>query len=169
MFIQTTYPEQFGFGFEGQLADSGSDRFIRIYTNSVADMSFGRAVVQLPADADNECSIPSAASQGLLGITTFTHAWERDLLSDSGDAGIAQNKPANVLRRGRVIVVVESAVTPASPVYYRHSNAGASPEAIARFRGDNDGGSGDVEQVTSGARFMTSASAGEKAILEISL
>lgn len=168
MAIQTTYPEQFSIGFEGQLADGASDRFARSYTNITVDMEYGRMVVQAPGDADNECSVPATGSIAALGVTMFTHATERTLLPDAGTFGIPVNKPANVLRRGRVVVVVEEAVTPASAVHFRHNAPGALPEAIGRWRTDVDGG--DATLVANAkARFMTSAAAGEKAILEFDL
>ncbi len=161
--IQTTYPEQFEIGFEGQLADGASDRFTRTYANPNADMSFGRVVIQGAADA--ECALPSAPGQSAIGITHFTHAWERSLLPDTGTAGIPRTKPANVLRRGRIVVVVETPVTPADTPHFRHANAGASPEDIGRLRADNAGG--DATPLS--GRFMTSAAAGEKAIFEFDL
>ena len=164
---QLTYNDFFDLGFEGQLADGSPDRFIQSKVNAAASMEFGRAVVQ--GATDKEVALPSAGTgETFAGVTVHTHATERFLQGPSGGpfVGIPQNQPANVLTKGRVVVVPETAVTPADPVYYRWQGAGADPEALARFRADAD--SGDALLVAS-ARWVTSAAAGEKAILELNL
>ena len=64
------------------------------------------------------------------------------------------------------MVIVEEDVTPDDDVFFRHSGAGASPEAIGRFRTDAD--TANADQVNS-ARWLTSAVAGGLAVLGINL
>ena len=163
---QLTYPNDFEFGFEGMMADGGPDRYVRSYVNSAADMEFGYAAVQGPSDA--EIRTPSGAADVFVGITVHTHATERYEQGPMGGpyVGIPSTHPANVMAKGRVIVVVENAVAPGDDVYVRFQNAGAAPEAVGRFRNDAD--AGDAFQVTA-ARWLSSAAAGEKAILEVNL
>ncbi len=162
---QTTYTDTFALGFEGQLADGGVDRFSETRVNTTVEMSFGRAVVR-HASNDNEVEVPSTGNTNFEGVTHHTHAVELGEITGTATEGIPVNKPANILRKGRVLVIVEEAVTPASSVFFRHNAPGALPEALGRFRTDAD--AGDATQVTA-ARFVTSASAGELAILELNL
>lgn len=168
MALQTTYPADFALGFEGQLADGGHDRFSETKVASTsADYFFGRAVM-LDVTDETQFIIPAGAGT-FAGITHRTHSVELDTLPAGTEEGIPDTKPANILRKGRIIVFPEDAVAPGDTVFFRHSNAGADPEGNGRFRSDNDGGSGDVQQVSTGARWVTAAAAGEAAILEINL
>lgn len=132
-------------------------------------MPFGRACVQ-SSKGDDFMRLPYTGtnSSGFLGVLSRSHAVAPELLpSTDEDAGLPTTQPGNVLRKGRMWVKVETAVTPASTVYFRHAAPGASPEAIGRFRANNDGG--DATACPSGVRFLTSASAGSLAILEVNL
>lgn len=165
MALQTTYPAAFALGFEGQLADGGSDRHSETRVNTTVEMSFGRAVVR-HASNDNEVEVPSTGNVNFEGITHHTHAVELGSIVGTATEGIPEDKPANILRKGRIVVLVEEAVTPADSVFFRHNAPGALPEALGRFRTDAD--AGDATAVAS-ARFVTSAAAGELAVLEINL
>jgi len=170
MGIQTSYPETFAVGLEGDLADSGSDRHVRTFVeeNGVAYF-FGRAVER--GTSGDEFIVPLGTAANFMGVTVHTHAVELSELPDATLEGIPSTKPANVLTKGRVLVLPETAVAPGSAVYYRFQNAGADPEGQGRFRSDNDGGSLDVVQlpVGSGAVWRTAAAAGEPAVLELNL
>jgi hypothetical protein len=167
--LQTTYPAVFNLGFEGQLADGGGDRFSEVLVEeNAADYFFGRAVER--GAADNEFIIPVTGTLATFyGITHHTHAVELGTLPTATNEGIPGTKPANIVRKGRAIVFPEVAVTKGAPVFYRFQNAGADPEGQGRFRDDNDGASGDVVDISTIARWVTSAGAGAPAILEINL
>lgn len=74
--------------------------------------------------------------------------------------------PVNVLRRGRIYVVPEDAVTISSNVFIRHTQGVAANQTVGRFRSDGDSATADQ---LAGARWITNVSAGQLAILEINL
>lgn len=163
---QLTYPETFAIAQEGSLADGGTDRHTRTFTEeNGVEYFFGRAVEQ--GTADGEYISPAGTAADFLGVTHRTHAVELDQLAVAGETGIPANKPANVITKGRVIVFPETAVAPGNAVFYRFQNAGAAPEGQGRFRADNDAASGDVVQLAAGAKWRSTAVAGEAAILEL--
>ncbi len=167
--IQTTYPENMPLGLEGQLADDGGDRHTRAYVEeNGVEYFFGRAVER--GTADDEYVSPLGTLADFLGVTTRTQATELSSLPPGATLeAIPATKPANVLSKGRVIVFPENAVAPGDSVFYRFQNTGVDPEGQGRFRSDNDAASGDVVEVTAGARWLSSAAAGEAAILELNL
>ena len=130
------------------------------------NMPFGRVAVRDTA-GDYLCRLPASGAVDVVGVVAHSHAVEPGLLPSSDtSAGYPSKKPANILRRGRVWMVTEQNVTPASTVYFRHASPGASPEALGRVRGDNDGG--DATAFT-GAKFMTTATAGNPVLVELNL
>lgn len=132
---QTSYPAAMARGVEGQLADASEQCEIVSRTNTAAAMYFGRAVEADPTE-DDEVDIPGGATSGIFeGVTVFTHAIDAFDISED----IPRYNPCNVLQRGRVLVVAEVSVAKDDKAYYRYQNAGASPEAIGRFRNNLDG------------------------------
>jgi len=79
--------------------------------------------------------------------------------------GIAVKDSLSVIRRGRVYMVTEQAVTPADKVFYRFA-AGAGGAAIGRVRKDAD--TATAEEFA-GAAFMGSAGAGEIVAVEVNI
>ena len=139
---QLTYPDNQALGVEGQLADGGADRFTVTRVNIGAAMFFGQAVEEVLAD-DNQCETPAIGSSAVFaGVTHHTHAIDAFDLGDG--TGIPEDNPANVMQRGRVLVVAEGTVVKADAAFYRYQNAGALPEKVGRFRANIDG----VAQVT---------------------
>jgi hypothetical protein len=170
MVLQVTYPANFALGQEGQLADGGTDRrtVTAVEETGLVDYFFGRAVERGTVDAT--FVTPAGTAANFLGITSKTHAVEiGELPLDPALEGIPATQPANVTTKGRVIVLPETAVAPGNAVFYRFQNAGAAPEGQGRFRADNDAASGDVVELAagSGVAWVTSANAGEPAILEV--
>lgn len=151
---------------EGMLADSGSKEFLsRTVVN--ATIAQGRACVFHAGDADAGVRIPSATGEvsgpNLMGVSFF---------EDS-----AQNNPyavgdqLAVLRRGRLWVIVEEAVTPASTVFIRHAagTGGTAASPIGGFRASADANTSATAVSTASMRYLTSASAGGLAILAVNL
>lgn len=83
----------------------------------------------------------------------------------AGVVEYADTEAVNVVIKGRMWVKVEEAVTPASNVYVRHTASGANVPGGFRASADTD----KAFQVTSGARYLTSASAGGLAVLELNM
>lgn len=82
-----------------------------------------------------------------------------------GDAGLVFYKASdtvNVLRRGRIYVTAEQAVTSDDPVYFRHVASGTYKRG--GFRKDSDSGKATL---LSGAKWAKSAGAGDVGVVEI--
>ena len=126
---------------------------------------FGRGLAQ--GLTDSGAVLPSATGFAFQGISIArAKGRPRDNTVSppvTGDAEYKEDDAVAVLRKGRIWVVPEDAVTPASDVYVRHT-AGIAGETVGRFRTDAD--SAKADQV-SNARWITSASADALAVLEI--
>lgn len=148
-------------GREGLLATSDPLAQIETMHATATQLYFGRAVISA---GDNLCVHPSGSAGVFVGIVCEDLAISQDLLSGAGDVPVGYD--ANILRKGRIWVVPEQTVVTTDPVYYRHASAGALPEALGRFRKDAD--TADATLISS-ARWVIGGSAGDLAMLEISL
>ena len=164
MAIQTTYPSDFTLAFEGALVDGGRDAHIVTASNVAAASFFGRACL-IVADEEDRFVQPTATAGVFMGILVHTHAIEQSQVT-AGGAGLPVNHPCGILRKGRIWVVVEEAVTTTDSVFYRHTTPGAAPEFLGRFRTDAD--TAAATQITA-ARWVSAAAAGGLAKLEINL
>lgn len=97
----------------------------------------------------------------LLGLAVHEHV----MPTDAGVARYETNSAVNVMRQGTLWVTVETSVAPGDTPYLRFAPR-ASNTQLGAFRADSD--SGTAIAVT-GARFLTAASAGKLAQLEINL
>lgn len=141
---QTTYNVDPELGFRGLLADPNQDAFMVPMANgAAAAQGFGIMVRRDGTNPEDQFDIFSAAGQTPLGITVHTHAQEDPSLADP--LGIALLETASILRRGRIWVRVEEAITVGDPVYFRHTS-GTGTE-IGAFRNDSDG-AGQVTTLT---------------------
>jgi len=118
--MQTSYVEQAS-AVNGQIADSGHHDILS--RQAEVAIPFGRLCTQGTAP-DSQVKLPlSAASITTdnlpMGVAVSHHAMES---SASGDPQYPINAQVNVLRKGRVWVKTEEAVTPASDVYVRFNN-----------------------------------------------
>lgn len=164
MAIQTAYPLTMTQAFEGALVD-GANCHIMSGTNVAAASFFGRACLAVAGFGDRFVQ-PTGSAGVFLGILVHSHAVEQSLVTP-GAAGQPVNQPGGILRRGRIWVVTETAITDVTVgVFYRHTTPGALPEALGRFRVDAD--TADATQVTA-AKWLTTAAAGGLAQLEINL
>ena len=163
---QTTYPADLAIGLEGQLSDSGHDAHVRSAVNATQAMEFGRAAMQ--GTNPEDVTLPTGTAADFAGVTMFSHVGSGDTTS----TGIPATTPVNLLRKGRIKVIPETVVDVGDPVYYRFQNAGADPEAIGRFRNDDDAASGDVVRLddTLPVRWASkTTAAGQVAVLELNL
>lgn len=168
-----TYTALLSPGFEGLSADGASSQFVRTLTDPNNATLFGRAIVQATGATDSELgNVPNGADGTFVGISQHTHDVEASQVPLATDA-IPATFPINVKAQGRIQVRPETVIAGLdSDVYYRHSNAGAAPEGVGRFRDDDDTASGDVTQLTVGAQWIklntdTTTGDGGLAILEI--
>lgn len=161
---QTVYNEYSDQAKNGQLADLGLvERISRIADEVIP---YGLLVV-LGASVDTTCKLPAAAAD----ITTVTKALGVSLVDLNKEtlAGIVQyaaQDPVGIVRKGRIWVTVEEAVTPTSPVYVRFV-AGSGGSQLGSFRASADTASAAL---LAGAKYRSTTTGGAKlALLELDL
>lgn len=163
-----TYTENLAIAVEGQIGDGATDSHIMTYTDDTNASLFGRAFI---ADLANpgEGQVPLTVTGTFVGVTVHTHDVEASQVPLATEA-IPATQPLNILSKGRIWVFPEDAVTALDDdIYFRHANAGVAPEGVGRFRTDDDAASGDVTQITIGARWLTLGGAGTPVLLEVNL
>lgn len=162
---QTSYGASQPVAFEGMEADAGYDSRVVTATDPTNATNFGRAAIL--GASEGLFQVPDGADGTLIGITKHSHS--HDPSATSATEGVAATEPVNIMAKGRIWVLPEDDVALGDTVFYRHSNAGAAPEGNGRFRTDNDGASGDVTQITAGARWLSAGLAGTPVLLEINI
>jgi hypothetical protein len=146
----------------GQLADSGrNDVLSKTSEEASAEIPYGVMVAQ--GTADDGVVLLAATTDVLVGVSVLSHDYAVGV--EVGDTGYKPKTTFGVLNVGRIAVLVEEAVTPASSVYVRAVAAGA--EVKGAFRDTADGT--DTIDISSFARYVTSAGAGEIAIVDIDM
>jgi hypothetical protein len=158
---QLSYSYSMPSGFPGQLADT--DDFQALTYFAAAATPFGSGVV---LSGTNQAALPGTANDKFLGVVLQT---QREQGYQTGVAQYAQGDPLPALTKGRVNVIAEQAVNPLDPVYVRFSANGANT-VLGSFRKDADNpGAGATAFQVPQARWLTAASAGGVAVLEINL
>jgi hypothetical protein len=149
--MQTTITDAPEIGLEGQIADA-SPRALDTATTTDAETPAG--VFVLRGAAARTCALPAAAftEADVLGVV------HRDQAREPGS--VAEGEEIAAVRFGRVYVRVEDAVTAGGDVFARHTPNGPLVQ-LGAARSDADGGNA----ATTGARFLSSAGAGELAIV----
>lgn len=156
--VQTAYTSERPAAFEGQRANlSLTNITSRVAEGS--DIPFGRALVR--GTADNQCKIPTAAGQGLVGISEMTTAWSEN----PSDLHVyEENREVNIIDFGEIWVYTEQSVVPGDSVFFRHTVDTAPLDVLGRFRKDSSGG--DADEIV-GAAFVTTAAAGALAKVKL--
>lgn len=162
---QTSVLTQYPVGIAGQLVDLNSlavgDTVSAVNAEASAEIPFG--VMVKPGTGDDDAKLLTANSNILKGVVVFGHLYDYPV--ERGDIGIKPGIQIGLLRKAKIWVKVEDAVTPASEVHVR-AVAGVGEQAGA-FRGSAD--TTDCIEITPFARFLTTAGAGELAVLSIDL
>ena len=166
MAIQTTYPILKDQAFEGMMGDGNFVGGRWSAVNVAADSFFGRACLTV-AGAGDEFVQPTTVAGVFFGVLMHTHAVEQSALTIA-TAGLPQNQPGNIVRRGRIWVVAEDEVTTVNDgVFYRHTSPGADPEFLGRFRTDAD--TADATAIPEAKWLTVTTGAGQLALLEVNL
>lgn len=147
-----------GYGYVSDKAQAGQKYDIRPDTvGSYAAQGIVPFGVGLTygTDKDNQCDIIDNSGDKFLGVSLFTHATENGAVD--GSAEYADTDTVSVLRQGAVWVRVTEAVAAGDAAYVE---VGGTDNG--KF---NKTSSGNV--AVPNGKYLTSASAGELAVLEI--
>jgi len=134
---------------------------------NAAAIGFGLLVVQDEMD-DDKASVPilttdiSTAGKAL-GVTIMTQAIEQNYQTAGGN-GYALETAMSIMRKGRIYVTVEDAVTAGAQAFARFDNSGGG--SLGAFRSDDD--SSTAVALPTGY-YRTNTAASGIAILEINL
>ena len=164
---QTSYGATMAIGIEGQLADDGPHDVLACYNDeSSASIAFGRAVKYGATSTDNfGVILPAAETDKIIGITVHTHEYSKGFTGASLDAtGVVAGFPLSVLRKGRILVVAEDAVTRGDRLWVRAVGS-TPPEYLGGLNNADDGT--DMIDCTKQGVWLTTASAGGLAVLEV--
>jgi hypothetical protein len=153
--MQTAYSNTMPVGYAGMLYDS-SFMTKDSYANAQgAAIPFG--VVVAKGTGDQDATLPDNSADIMLGIVVHTHAYDQSSLT--GTDGVPANRMLNAVKRGRIWVLVEEAVTKGDPVYVRIANGVAdvtkTQKGALRKSADTA-----TAVLLAGAHFYTSAAAG---------
>lgn len=161
---QLSYSTYQSAAFPGMLYDNGdNDVLSYVSEEASANMPFGIALAK--GAADFGALLMVNGSSVVIGVAQHVHNVDPgQVAATPAGAGVPPKYPVNVLKRGRIWVSVEQAVTPASNVFVRHT-AGAGGTQKGAFRTDAD--TATAVQVTNGMRFLTSTTGAGLAVLEV--
>lgn len=157
---QTAYSVNQGVALEGGLYDIGENDTMSYLVQDAAGISFGKGVSQ--GTADDQAKLPAAAGDvttTFLGVSQAVQGIEAD---SSGVVKYLQKAAMSVVKKGRVWVKVEDAVTAQGAVYVRHAAGGLGVGSFA-------GAAGTGLALLPGAKYITSASANGLAVVELNL
>jgi hypothetical protein len=160
---QTSIDSKMPIAVPGLLADNtmSKDAMSAFNAEASAEIPFGVMVAH--GTADDDAKLLAATTDHLMGVSVFGHHYDRPL--ELGDTGLKPKTHFDVLRKGRIYVLVEEPVTPASAVFVRAVATG--DEVAGAFRDTADGT--DTIDISKFARFVTSAGTGELAVVEIDM
>lgn len=156
---QTTYPQdQTEELFAGSLPDAAHQtQHVRAFVNEEAASEIAFGVMVKQGTADDDAKLMAAQADHLVGIVVRSQAYSKD--EELGSTGLKPNVSMSVLRKGRIWVEAVDAVTPSDPVRV-HKTGGTFQTAAAV---------GDTVNISANANWLTSAGAGELALLEFDM
>lgn len=146
-------------GLNGQIADL-APRYVRSMSNEGVGVPFGIAVKR--GTGDSQFEPLAAAGDEVIGILSHSHA--RDVLGLVEGEDVRKGDVGNVVAQGTVYVRVEDAVTPADPVFVRFADGVAVPTNKTRGAFGKAADTNTAKELV-GARYLTSAAAGELALV----
>ena len=126
-----------------------------------AGMPFGIFVRE--GAADEGALLLSATSQRLKGVVVHHNSYARPYEVDTD--GIQPGTHFGLLFHGPILVTVEDAVTPASEVHVRAVATGGEQKGAVRGTADST----DCIDASGFCRFLTTAGAGELAVLMVDM
>lgn len=168
--INLSYAEQ-TVGFPGQLADlSPSTKESMVQGEASAEIPFGAGItIGTVGDISTVASpttavLPSSSESDFEGVVLHSHSYvpAAGYGAELGTTGVKPKAMLSILRKGRVYVQVEDAVTAGAQAYLRYTDNGDLKKG--GWRSDDDS---SKARLIRGAMFRSSAAAGGIAILEV--
>lgn len=147
-------------GVEGQLAETMKTDMDSLQNVESSGIGFGLGVVD---EGDGTFSEIDAVTDELGGVLVHSHAYDN---ADLDPAGVPTKQMGDVLKRGRVIVFPEVAVSRDDEVFCRFDDGVADPTLLTKGKFRNTSDSYTAMHVNR-ARFVSDADAGAPAILEL--
>jgi hypothetical protein len=160
---QTSIPSALGIGIEGALADM-ADYQTTTGFQAEASAEIPMGVMLAKGSGDRSVILVAAANAKLVGILMHDHSIAGSALT--GTTGVKPKCPVSVLRKGRVYVKVEENVVAYDRAHVRYA-AGAGGTQLGAFRKSSV--ANETIDISAQAQYLTSASAGGLAVLEIDL
>lgn len=130
-------------------------------------------MVSITTGGDNRCKLPTAAADlsgaNVLGIARSNVVRDSSFPVPTTAGQYQIGDSVEVIYRGLVWATVENAVAPGDPVYVRHTPRLANIQR-GSFRNDADTAAYvDYAALITGARFLTTATAGSIALVDLNL
>ncbi len=171
MATQLTYEQDIGKAYEGTPYEMFTEMAVHSLAVETGTVRYGSAVSLATGSGDpaRQCIQPDASNLVFRGIVIREHVNEPKgtaLASPSGDGELtylAATEVASVATKGRIYVKVETDTTAGDAVYFRHAN-GATSTPLGGF----DNGASADHTLVANAIFITTATAGNLAVVELS-
>ena len=137
---QTEYTQEPEKAFQGLLADTKEADILTRAFEGAGGSPFG---VAFEPGSDPAVQVIPTAGTGFDLVGVGIHRTNRNNLGLTSDLGISDKDTVGVLRKGRIWVPIEQAVTPhSSPVFIRHTVNGGLDQ-LGAFRIDADTANAD--------------------------
>lgn len=159
--------------FAGMLADMVDLDIITLINKDTVSIAFGACVAADPTDGDKECKLPASSSAVIAGVVVHKQNYARTftlpdgtVAGDLDNVGLVPGTTLAILRRGRIWVQVQQAVTAfTSRLFVCYSPDGT----VYTVKGQvgNADVSSNAEDCTRLGQFITSAAAGGFAVLDV--
>ena len=159
--MQTSgYDTNQALGVEGQLADTGLREVMSLVNSETTAVGYGVGVVDV---GDGTFEELDAAYKDIAGVNLLEHAEDN---ADETAASTPADKMGSVLRKGKVIVAVETAVSAGDDAYCRFDDGVAVPAQTTKGKWGADDDTNTRRHVK-GAKFRSAAAKDGLAILEL--
>ena len=166
---QSTVADIYVKAFGGMLDVSEQVASIKSYTSeeASAEIPFGTMVIRGANEDEGALQVHTSGATVialLAGVVVHSHAYAKT--QELGDTGLKPDTTFGVLTRGRIWVIPEDAVDPGDAVRVRVVVTGNEVKGAFRTAADS---TDCVVLHTTMARWLTTAGAGEPALLELDM
>ena len=176
--VQASYSNAPAVAYAGMVADAGwvLDAKTLISAEASAQIPFGVAVAFKPSPTyDTDATMPANSTDLVAGIFVHAPGYERTFtatlpdgtagtVGELGATGVLPGAVLSVMRKGRTWVKVEDGCAVGDRLFVRYSANGANTQ-LGSCRASAD--AGFTTDLTKVGQYLTSASAGGLAMLEV--